>query len=307
MYFIDFIPYFYLQIVPVMNKEELNRNFILLNVGYAYHDADWNWRDIYSPFARIHYVKRGRAKIIREDGVVELKEKHLYLTPSYVKHRYECNDVLELYYIHIYEDPGKNLSIFDLIDFPVEVESESLDIHLIERLIKINPAGELPYYDPDRYDNYATIARNMALQQKSSLAFDMETRAIVRQLISRFVAKAGYKKEQPEGRILKSLHYIHKNIDCPIEIDSLADLCYLTKDHFIRLFYKEMNCTPGKYINRKKIETAQLRILLDTTKSINDIAYGLGFENVSYFSRLFTKITGERPGSYKRRISINTE
>ncbi|MDL2304293.1 AraC family transcriptional regulator, partial [Bacteroides sp. OttesenSCG-928-D19] len=285
-----------------MNKEELKRNFILLNVGYAYHNADWNWKDIHSPFTRIHYVKRGTAKIIREDGVIELKENHLYLTPSYVKHGYECNEVLELYYVHIYEDPGKNLSIFDLIDFPVEVESNFLDIHLIERLITINPASELQYYDPDWYDNSATVAQNMALRQRSSLAFDMETQGIVRQLISRFLAKADYKKEHPEPRILNCLHYIHKNIDLPIEIDHLASLCFLTKDHFIRLFHKEMNCTPGKYINRKKIETAQLRILLDNTKSINDIAYGLGFENISYFSRLFTKITGERPGSYKKRI-----
>ena len=285
-----------------MNKEDLKRNFILLNVGYAYHDADWNWKDIHSPFARIHYVKRGKAKIIREDGIFELKEGCLYLTPSYVKHGYECNDILELYYIHIYEDPGKNLSIFDLVDFPVEVESDFLDIHLIERLIKINPGSELQYFDPDRYDNSTTVAHNMALQQRSPLAFEMETQCIVQQLISRFLAKAGYKKEHLEDRILKCLHYIHNNIDSPIKIDYLASLCFLTKDRFIRLFNKEMNCTPGKYINRKKIETAQLRMLIDNTKSVNDIAYGLGFENISYFSRLFTKITGERPGSYKRKV-----
>lgn len=304
MYFIDFIVYLHFKIALIMNKEELKRDFILLNVGYAYHDADWNWKDIYSPFARIHYVKRGKAKIIREDAVFDLKENYLYLTPSYVKHGYECNDILELYYIHIYEDPGKSLSIFDLIDFPVEVESDSLDIHLIERLIKINPGSELQYYDPDWYDNSVTVAQNMALRQKNQLAFEMETQAIIRQLISRFLAKGGYKKEHLDKRILKSLTYIHKNIDNPIDINHLADLCFLTKDHFIRLFRKEMNHTPGKYINRKKIETAQLRILLDNTKSVNDIAYGLGFENISYFSRLFTKVTGERPGSYKKRMKL---
>lgn len=302
MYFIDFITYFYFQIVLIMNKKELKRNFILLNVGYAYHDADWNWKDIHSPFARIHYVKQGNAKIIREDKVVELKENCLYLTPSYVKHGYECNGILELYYIHIYEDPGKDLSIFDLIDFPVEVESDFLDIHLIERLIKINPASELQYYDPDWYDNSVTVAQNMALQQRIPLAFEMETQGIIQLLISRFLAKAGYKNEHLEERILKCLSYIHKNIDNPIDIDYLANLCFLTKDHFIRLFKKEMNCTPGRYINQKKIETAQLRILIDSTKSIKDIAYGLGFDDVSYFSRVFTKVTGERPGSYKRRV-----
>ncbi len=102
-----------------MSKEQLKQDFILLNVGYAYHNADWNWKNIHSPFARIHYVKEGMAKIIREDGVFELKKDYMYLTPSYTKHSYQCDGILELYYIHIYENPGKNLNLFELLDFPV--------------------------------------------------------------------------------------------------------------------------------------------------------------------------------------------
>ncbi len=286
-----------------MNKEELKRDFILLNVGYASHHADWNWKDINSPFIRIHYVKSGTAKIIRSDGVFELKESHLYLTPSYVKHGYECDGTLELYYIHIYEDSGKNPSIFDLIHFPVEVEATLLDIQLIERLIQLNPERELQYYDPQSYDNSSTMARNIALQQKSPVAFEMETQGIVKQLFSHFLAQAVYKNEQIEKRILKTLHHIHKHIDQPIDIDHLSELCCMTKDHFIRLFKKEMHLTPGKYINRKKIEKAQLRLLIDNEASIKDIAYGLGFDNISYFNRLFTSLAGESPGRYKKRLT----
>lgn len=284
-----------------MDRENLKRDFILLNTGYAYHNADWNWKNIHSPFIRIHYVKSGTAKIIREDGVSELKQDHLYLTPSYVKHAYECDGILELYYIHIYENPGKCPSIFDLIQFPSEIEANPLDMPLIERLIKINPGRGLQYYDPRSYDNSATVAYNMALQQKSPLAFEMETQGIIRQMISRFLALAVYKNKHIDERILKSLHYIHRNIDKPVNLQHLADICFLTRDHFIRLFKKEMNCTPGKYINRKKIETAQLRILIDNVK-IKDVAYGLGFDNIPHFNRLFAKITGESPGRYKKKL-----
>lgn len=283
-----------------MIKKELKRDFILLNVGYAYHNADWNWKNIHSPFARIHYVKSGTAKIIREDGFSELKKDHLYLTPSYTKHAYECDGMLELYYIHLYEDLGKNISIFDQIDFPAEIEADPLDIHLIERLIRINPERELQYYDPSSYDNSAHVAYNMAIQQKSPLAFEIESQGIIKQIFSRFLARAVFKNEHMEERIRRSLHYIHKNIDKPIEIEQLAEICFLTKDHFIRLFKKEMHCTPGKYINQKKIETAQLRILINQ-ENIKDIAYGLGFDNISYFNRLFSQLTGESPGRYKKK------
>lgn len=284
-----------------MRREELKKDFILLNVGYAYHNADWNWKNVHSPFSRIHYVKKGSAKIIREDGVFELREGHLYLTPSYVRHSYECDGILELYYIHLYEDPGKNLSIFDLIDFPVEVRASSVDAFLIERLIEINPARELKYYDPKSYEDSSTVAKNIVIQQKSPFAFEMETQGIIKLMISRFLAQAIYKNEHIEERILKCLHYIHKNIDKPIDIDNLIGICHLSKDHFIRLFKKEMNCTPGKYINQKKIEIAQLKMLIENI-SITEIAYGLGFENISYFNRLFTKLVGENPGKYKKRM-----
>jgi AraC-like DNA-binding protein len=284
-----------------MNKEELKRDFILLNVGYAYHDADWNWKNVNSPFVRIHYVKNGTAKIIHEDRVLELKKDHLYLTPSYTRHAYECDGALELYYVHVYENQKRSLSIFDLLDFPLEVKSDPLDIRLIERLITINPGRSLKYYDPKRYDNTATVAYNMALQQKSPLAFEIESGGIIQLLMSRFLVSATYKNEHIEERILKSLYYIHRNMDGLIDIEHLAERCFLTKDHFIRLFKKEMNCTPGKYICKKKIEIAQLRLLIDNAK-IKDVAYELGFENLSYFNRLFTKLTGESPGKYRKRM-----
>jgi AraC-like DNA-binding protein len=286
-----------------MNREELKRDFILLNAGRACHHADWNWKDINSPFARIHYVNSGTANIVRDDGVFELRKSHLYLTPSYVKHAYECDGLLDLYYLHIYEELGKRPSIFTLIDFPVEVEATALDLQLLERLVRINPGRELQHYDPRLYDNSPTMAQNLVLRQKSPVACEMETQGILKQLFSRFLAQAVYRREPVEERIVKSLYYIHQNIDRPIDIDRLAELCYLTKDHFIRLFKKEMNCTPGRYINQKKIEAAQLRILIDQA-SVKDIAYGLGFDNIPYFNRLFTKIAGENPGKYKKKMQF---
>jgi len=213
---------------------------------------------------------------------------------------------LELYYIHIYEDLGKRLSVFDLIEFPVETESNPLDTQLIERLIEINSGRELQHYDPYSYNSSVALAHNIATQQKSPIAFEMETQGIIKQLISRFLVKSTYKNEHIEKRVLKSLHYIHTNIEKPISIDSLAEMSSLTKDHFIRLFKEEIGFTPGKYIIKKKIEAAQLQFLIDNS-DINDIAHKLGFDNVPYFSMLFTKMTGESPSRYRKIAKHQTE
>lgn len=36
----------------------------VLNIGLAQHNADWNWKNVSSPFARLYYVTEGSAKII---------------------------------------------------------------------------------------------------------------------------------------------------------------------------------------------------------------------------------------------------
>jgi AraC-like DNA-binding protein len=286
-----------------MKREDIKRDFILLNAGAAKHNADWNWKDVHSPFARIHFVRRGTAKIIREDGTFNLRKNHLYLTPSYIRHTYECDGPLELYYLHIYEDLGKNLSIFDLINFPVEVEADSLVAGLIRRLIDINPRRELMFYDPRSYDNSSTLANNIARQKDAPPAYELETQGILTQIFSRFLVKAEYKNRDIEKRILRSLRYIHKNIEQTIDLSYLAKVNLLTKDHFIRLFKKEMKCTPWKYINQKRIETAQLKLLIDDM-TIKDIAYSMGYDSLSYFNLIFKKITGETPGSYKKKTRL---
>lgn len=286
-----------------MSGEHKFPDFILLNVGHAVHNADWNWKNVCSPFTRIHLVESGTAKIIREDSACELKKDNIYLTPSYISHGYECEGNLSLYYIHIYEEMGGRPSIFDLFDFPLELEADPLMVQLIQRLILINPGRGLELYDPGAYDNSSTLMRNIASHRGMPLAFEMEAQGIIRQIFSRFLVHASDKNLDLDKRILQSLHHISTNIDKPLNVEELAGMSFLTKDHFIRLFKKYMGCTPGKYINQKKIEKAQQVMLLRDT-SIKDLAYSLGFENISYFNRLFTKMTGANPGSYKKKIRV---
>jgi AraC-like DNA-binding protein len=284
-----------------MTGSRIKRDFILLNVGHAVHHADWNWKNIYSPFARIHFVESGSAEIIREDHRYTLKEGHLYLTPPYAKHGYTCTGDLSLYYIHIYEALGKQLSIFDILDFPVEIEGDEIIIPLIKRLVAINPKLELQAYDPKDYDNSPTLMKNISQYKHIGPALEMETEGILKQLIARFLTHASDKNLGLDERILQSIHYIHSNVDKHIKIEELAQTSCLTEDHFIRLFKKQMHNTPRKYINQKKIEQAQLMMLVKDV-SVKELAYRLGFENISYFNRLFKNISGENPGKMQRKI-----
>src|SRR5690606_12818283 len=128
-------------------KEKHVFDFILLNIGYAEHHADWNWKNINSPFTRIHLVTKGSAWLLRDEEKHQLKTQHLYLTPSYTRHSYACDDEFCLYYIHIYETLNNKSSIFDRVNFPIEIEGDPLLLRLVERLCAINPGRQLSFYD----------------------------------------------------------------------------------------------------------------------------------------------------------------
>ncbi|GHE44636.1 helix-turn-helix domain-containing protein [Sphingobacterium griseoflavum] len=284
-----------------MKRERHALDFILLNIGYAEHHADWNWKNINSPFTRIHLVTKGSANIIRNGEKIALKAGHLYLTPAYTPHGYECNEKLDLFYLHIYESPDKSSSIFDSLEFPIEIKGDQLAFDLIKRLHQINPGRELSYYDPNDYDNSEELIRNIALQGSMPFALELESRAVIQQILSRFFSLAKEKSPDVDERMARVLDYIHAHIDTAIPISKLAEISFLTKDHLIRSFKKQINCTPRKYINRKKIEKAQLMLLVGDY-SVQQLAFKLGFENVFYFNRLFKKLTGENPTNYRKRL-----
>ncbi|KAA6301471.1 MAG: Arabinose operon regulatory protein [Candidatus Ordinivivax streblomastigis] len=277
-----------------MKNEDFN--LTLLNAARKIHHADWNWKDVNSPFARLYMVENGSAKVILPDGVHIIQPGYLYLIPAFVTHSYESDSVFIHYYFHIYN----GYDIFDRWNFPFEVHSDELDVLLVKRLLAINPGIELKYSDPRTYDNFSTLTQNIAKSSQKSFIFGLETNGILNQLFSRFLDKATLKQEVSDKRIKKALRYIRENINKNLHVNDLADLCSLNRDHFTRLFKKEMQCTPMQYIIRKKIEKAQL-ILIASETSIKNIAYGLSFDDVTQFNRSFKKVTGISPTSYKNQ------
>lgn len=93
-------------------------------------------------------------------------------------------------------------------------------------------------------------------------------------------------------RILAS--YVHKKLN----LDELAESLHMSKSNIIRIFKKKYNVTPYEYVISLRIETAKI-LLRDTKLSIREIADKLVFFDEHYFSSLFLKKVGVRPGIYR--------
>lgn len=273
--------------------------FLTLNVGYAYHNADWNWKQVSSPFTRLYYVTKGHARIVLSDRVQELTPGHLYLIPAFTTHSNESDGVFEHYYIHIYEDAQSDSGFLDDFIFPIEVPANEIDLHLFQRLCEINPSMRLPQSNPMSYDNNSMLLQSIAKNKQRILCDRVESRGILYQLIARFLKDAQLKLEISDDRIQRCLVYIRKNINQNIKIETLAEIACISRDHLIRLFKKETGVTPIQYISNKKMEKAQL-LLVSGNMSIKEIAYMLSYDDLSYFNRLFKKNTGVSPTEYRQ-------
>ena len=271
---------------------------VVLNVGLAVHNADWNWKNVNSPFMRIYYVTKGYAQIELPDGIYQLKVGHMYLIPSFVCHNYTCDSRFEHYYIHVYEEQQLDGSLFDDWNFPVEICSEESDLELIKRLYAINPFMNLEKSNPETYDNSMTFQHNLLVSKRREFAIKMESRGIIYLLLARFMKQAEAKRKNRDERIEDAIRFIRNHIGENVNLDKLVNRAFLSKDHFIRLFKQNVGITPIQYISRKKIEKAQV-MLVTGNMSIQSVSYALGYEDCSYFNRLFKKIVGISPKKYR--------
>lgn len=78
-----------------------------------------------------------------------------------------------------------------------------------------------------------------------------------------------------------------------------ADQLHLSANYFGDLIKKETGKSAQEHIQLKLMEIAKERIF-DTSRSISEIAYELGFKHPQHFSRMFKKSTGYTPNEYKQ-------
>lgn len=112
--------------------------------------------------------------------------------------------------------------------------------------------------------------------------------------INRPLKKRDKKIQQIE--IYVSLHYNHD-----IPIDEIASLVHMNRSSFCVFFKRMKGVSFTNYLNTYRMDIA-CRLLSTTDKSVSEIAYGVGFNNLSHFCRTFLKYKEVSPTKYRNRM-----
>lgn len=89
----------------------------------------------------------------------------------------------------------------------------------------------------------------------------------------------------------------------PVTIAELAALCNCSLAKFKRDFQQRYQCAPRTWINKRRLQHAHL-LLQNTDKQVTEIAFDCGFENASYFIRLFKTEYGCTPAAVRAKSAI---
>ena len=98
--------------------------------------------------------------------------------------------------------------------------------------------------------------------------------------------------------VYKVMEYVKANFAKKISLDDIARHVYLSRSYLSSIFKEETGQSLFSYINQVRIEKSKL-YLLDNAVGLVDVAALCGFEDQSYFTKVFKKATGVSPKKYR--------
>jgi transcriptional regulator GlxA family with amidase domain len=98
------------------------------------------------------------------------------------------------------------------------------------------------------------------------------------------------------------LAWITDNYATPNPVSAMTDRSGLTRRTFARRFRAATGRRPIDYVHDLRIEEAR-RLLETTAGAVDDVAFGVGYEDPTFFRRLFRRTTGLTPAAYRRKFA----
>jgi len=105
-----------------------------------------------------------------------------------------------------------------------------------------------------------------------------------------------------EGRLRKILQKIESGP--PRTIQDLALECNLSQSHLQHLFKQRTGVGLGRLLTEKRMQRAA-GLLAETDKSIKEIAWAVGYEHTSSFTRAFERHFRQSPRCYRQTLDLN--
>lgn len=106
--------------------------------------------------------------------------------------------------------------------------------------------------------------------------------------------------------IHKAVDYVRCNYNHKLTLEDVAAHVYISKSYLSRLFKEELNTSFTTFVNAVRVEKSK-PLVLDRSIPLAQIASMTGFDDQSYFTKIFRRQTGVSPGQYRKYGGSITE
>ncbi|GAB3179057.1 AraC family transcriptional regulator [Telluribacter humicola] len=103
-----------------------------------------------------------------------------------------------------------------------------------------------------------------------------------------------------QNRLAYAVQYLREHLHEDLTVGTLAQKACMSEPHFYRCFKQQFGLTPIEFINRERIRQAT-ELLTTTDRTVTDISYACGYNNVNYFLKVFRRQVGIPPSHFRRR------
>lgn len=153
-------------------------------------------------------------------------------------------------------------------------------------------------YELGRKQGFDSVLELMSVLHDLSISRDYRT-----------LSDSGFNEKEmfaySSRRIEKVMEYIHKSFDKEVTLVEAARIASMTESSFSRFFKQKTGMTFIDCLTEVRLGHAS-RMLISTTNTIAEVAYGCGFNNISNFNRIFRKKKGCTPRELRESYDEGT-
>ena len=120
------------------------------------------------------------------------------------------------------------------------------------------------------------------------------------------IARYKYDSKYLSKEVIEAIKFVQRNYNSNISLKQVSKHVEISPNYLSSLFTKDLKMTFIEYINKIRIDKAK-DMLMNTHLKAYEIAQNVGYNNESYFCRVFKKITGVRPSEYRKQWIADAE
>lgn len=258
----------------------------------------WDCYDMAFPFWRIYWNKNPGGTLTQNQNTYIMDSDTIYVIPPFTSFstKYEKNHSykqgINVSGRHIEENDdeekiAQNSLLHLFIHFNLGVPFDNV----YPGVFKINTT---PYL----LENLEYFTKRLKIENTEFYAtYTLRLQSIINDILSNIGTEL-FKTLNVDYRILDVIRHIENHIDENPTNSDLAKIASMATNSFSRLFKQKMNMTLHAFIMKRKIAQS-CELLLHTNKSIEEVAFTIGFSDRYHFSRVFKSVTGTTPAVYK--------